>query len=184
MRTWTLLPLLAASLAVASARAEDPPAKTLSSAEMAALLQRIGADLTALRNDVDALRKELRTEGVRGAQTTMDLADLQRRVDSLQDLVQRQNDTLRRAFSYTPPATPPAPATTGTIMLRNRSGYPGTFFVNDQSYLVMPGQSVEVRGVPVGTFTYEIQAEGFGVIRPRVTRTLTAGTPFYLNIDP
>jgi hypothetical protein len=41
-----------------------------------------------------------------------------------------------------------------------------------------------VVGVPVGNFTYEVQAEGFGVIQAAVSRTVNANETFSIFINP
>jgi hypothetical protein len=185
MRIWITLTLLAAGLAATPAAAADP---NPTNSEIAAQLRSIAGDLEALRKEVRDMRRDIGDIGVRGLDTATRMQDLQQRLDALQALVYRSDNGGRRAFAYTPPASdtaqlPQAPPT-GTIILRNFSTVMGTFYINGQGYTAAPGQSVEVRNVPVGTFTYEIAAEGFGVIRPATTRVLSAGSPFYLNINP
>ncbi len=189
MRTWIPLVLLTMALTATSGLAADPPNRD---SDTATQLRAIARDIEALRHDMDALRRDVNDMGVRGADTASRLLDLQQRVDALQALVYRADSAARRAYSYTPPTMPPASETTplpaapptGTIMLRNFSALLGTFVINGQAYSVAPGQSVEVRNVPLGSFTYEIAVEGYGVIRPATTRMLTAGSPYYLNINP
>jgi hypothetical protein len=189
MRTWIPLTLLAAALATTPAAAADPP---VTNDDIARHLKAVMEELTALRRDVASLRRDLTDASLRGADNAERLVDVQRRLDGLQALALRTDDAARRAFSFTPPAGPP-PASdttplpappTGSIMLRNFSSVAGTFVLNGRAWTVMPGQSTEVRNVPVGPFSYEISADGFGVIRPMTTRVLTAGSPFYLNINP
>jgi hypothetical protein len=189
MRTWITLTLVAAALAGAPALAADP---NPSNSEIAAQLRAISDDLRALHAEMRDVRRDIGDIGVRGLDTATRLQEMQQRVDTLQAILYRSDNSGRRAFSFTPPAMPQASDTTplpqapptGTIILRNFSTVTGTFYINGQPYSVAPGQSVEVRNVPLGTFTYEIAADGYGVIRPATTRVLTAGSPYYLNINP
>jgi hypothetical protein len=72
----------------------------------------------------------------------------------------------------------------GTLFVRNFSDVNGTFFINGRPYAVLAGQRMEVRNIPAGTFTFEIQAEGYGVLRPFSSRYLPAGGTYTLSIDP
>jgi hypothetical protein len=189
MRTTILFTVLAAAIAATPTVAADP---NPTPSDIAAQLRAIARDLDALRRDFDAMHRDIGDIGVRGLDNATRLQELQQRVDTLQAIMYRSDSNSRRALSYSPPAMPPASEgaylpqapPTGTVMLRNFSAMMGTFYINGQAYSVAPGQSVEVRNVPVGPFTYEIAAEGYGVIRPATTRVLTTGSPFYLNINP
>ena len=79
--------------------------------------------------------------------------------------------------------TPGTPAATGTIRLENRSGVSATVLLAGRSYVVPPLQSVVVPQY-AGNFTYEVLAEGYGVIRPALTRALGAGETFSIFINP
>ncbi len=161
-------------------------------------------DLDALRTEMDTLRQGLKTEQVRGANCDSEVIALKRRLEEVQALCKKETDSLRRSFSYTPgavpsvplgpnggsdsaslpPDTPPPPPAVGNVLLRNFSDVNGTFFINGRPYAVLAGRSAEVRNIPAGTFTFEIQAEGFGVIRPFSSRYLPAGGTYTLAIDP
>jgi hypothetical protein len=182
MRIWkTLAPaaLLAAALAAAPTLGDEksqqnpPPPKPATLDDIVAQLQKMNDTLTALRQDVQASKAAV--------------ADLQAKFDALKTLVDRHEDFLKNPPRQ-PPAGPPGPApsrslATNTIVLRNLSDVPGTVFVNDQQYDLVPGQVVELPGTPLGPFTREVRAAGW-VIFPRETRTLTAGTPYVINITP
>jgi hypothetical protein len=192
MRTWLMLApaaLLAAVLSAPATRAADET--------NAQKIEQLQKDLADLKSQMEDLRKEVRDSSVRGMGMSNALRDLQQRVDLMQQLLAQQNELLRmqarQAFSYTPPANgaaPPAgvpvPVTPprSVIRLENRYVVPATVYINGQAYPVPPYQTVEVRDVPVGTFTYEVSAEGYGMIRRATTRTLTADRPFRITIDP
>jgi hypothetical protein len=191
MRTWTLwaLPAVLALTLAASARAQQssppPPDKH---EDLAAQLKTLTNEIAGLRREIELLRRDLTDSSLRGARMSVDLHDLEQRLNALQGTVQRQDDAVRRALSINPQAVPGAvPAAvpaTGTIMLRNFSRVAGTFVVNGRGYPVMPGDTLSLERMPAGTFSYEITADGFGVLRPMTTRVLNAGQTFFLNIDP
>jgi polyhydroxyalkanoate synthesis regulator phasin len=167
--------------------------------ELDELRHRVDDLQTQCQKQSDAMRRAFSytppSNGSDSAYRT-EVDELRHRFDQLQAQCQRQSDTMRRAFSYTPPSggsdsalvpaplPPPPPPATGTILLRNFSDVNGTFVINGQPYAVMAGQVMEVRNVPAGTFGYQIEAQGFGVIRTYTSRSLPAGGTFTLNIDP
>jgi hypothetical protein len=186
MRTWMIWALSAVlALTWAAAAPADPPASPPpdKNADLATQLHNLTTELAGLRREIELLRRDLTDAAARGARTSVDVRDLQQRLDAVQNTVNRQDDAVRRALSINP-QTPPTAPSTGTIVLRNRSGVNGTFVINGRAYSVAAGGSMRVEGVPAGTFTYEIDADFFGLLRPLTTRVLSAGQTFYLNIDP
>lgn len=107
---------------------------------------------------------------------TQDLRNIEERLAALEA---RLNSDERR-FSF----TPEAPRRTGTLRLENRSAYEATFTVNGNPYVVPAFETRLVRNVPAGAFTYEIAANGFGVIRPPTTGTVSAGATRVLYVNP
>ena len=191
MRTWTLwaLPAVLALTLAASARAQQTaPSPSDKHEDLSAQLKTLTNEIAGLRREMELLRRDLTDSSVRGARMSVDVHDLEQRLNALQNTVQRQDDAVRRALSINPQAVPgTAPAAvpaTGTIMLRNFSRVGGTFVVNGRAYTVMPGDTLSLERMPAGTFNYEIAADGFGVLRPMTTRVLNAGQTFFLNIDP
>jgi hypothetical protein len=190
MRTWirwALPAVLAVAVAgPAPAQTSSPPPDRNS--ELVSQLHKLTAELASLRGEIEQLRKDLKDAAGREARAPLDVRDLQQRLESIQNALNRQDDAVRRALSINPQALPgagpPAAPATGTIVLRNRSLVNGTFIVNGRPYTVPAGSAATVERVPAGTFTYEIDAEGFGVLRPMTSRVLSAGQTFYLNIDP
>jgi hypothetical protein len=176
--------------------------------DMTDLDMKIGKNLNELRNDLDSLRREvdalkqnLKTEQVRGSHCDQEVSDLKHRLEEVQAQCKKDTENLRRSFSFTPtaptgpsggsdsttlpaPPPPPPPPATGTVLLRNFSDVNATFIVNGQPYAVLAGQTQSVRNIPAGTFTYQIQAEGFGLLRPLSSRYLPPAGTYTLNIDP
>jgi hypothetical protein len=185
-RTKWALPAVLALVVAAPTLAADPPTAPARNPDVGIQLQMIINDLAVLRDEVKALRRDVTSMAVQGAGASVDLRALRERLDALEAAVNRQDDVVRRAFSFTPSAPPP-PATApamGTIVLRNFSGVTGTFYLNGRPYVVAPGARVNVERMPAGSFNYEISADFFGVLRPLTTRVLNPGQTFYLNIDP
>jgi archaellum component FlaC len=161
--------------------------------------QKCKAEVDTLKSELEKLRAQCKQE----AESLRDVAvaDLKRQLEQLRAECKRETESIRRAYSYQPGAPmgpsggsdsaqvpqetmPPPPPAVGTVYLRNFSDVNGTFFINGQPYAVLAGRSVAVRNVPAGTFTYQIQAEGFGVIHPFSSRPLPPGGTYTLTIDP
>jgi hypothetical protein len=209
-RNWKALGLAALLVAaVGTAHGRPDPEKTTSVPKQ---LEDIEAMLRALNKNFDTLRGELRDVSVRGAQAARDVGDLKERLGLLEqqlrtqremlramqavtqdrrDLQDRRLDALerqsqapdavaRRAFSF----TPEAPRRAGTLRLQNRSAYGATVTVNGDPHFVPAFETREIRNMAAGTFTYAVAADGFGVIRPTVTRALNPGEIFTLYINP
>jgi hypothetical protein len=139
-------------------------------------LDRILQDLQSLKKDVE----DMRTAAVQVQATVRDVRDLQRRMELLEQSLERLSaGRTRISSSFTP-----SDAATGTIRLQNRFGVAATVFVNGQAYPVPAFETRRIAGVPASAFTYEVQAEGFGVIQPAVNRTLNANETFSIFINP
>jgi len=112
--------------------------------------------------------------------------DLDERLRSLEALVRRQSELVTtQRFSYTPDAPlRDRLAPTGAIRLQNRSGAGATVFVNGQANYLAPFETRTLAGQPAGSFTYEVLADGFGTIQPRVVRDLRAGEVFTIHVNP
>jgi len=139
-------------------------------------LDRILRDMQTVKSDLE----KLNTVAVQVQATTKDLRELQKRMESLEQAMERlAASRVRVSSSFTP--TEPA---TGTIMVQNRYSVPVTVFVNGQQYPVPSFETRRIAGVPAGNFRYEVQAEGFGVIQPAVPRSLNANETFSIFINP
>ena len=56
--------------------------------------------------------------------------------------------------------------------------------VAGKSHRVGPLETVVLQAQPAGNFSYMVLAEGFGLIRPEVARTLASGETFSITINP
>lgn len=154
--------LLAAVLAPTALRAEE------TTAERIARLQRENDALkiASLQKEIDALRQ---------------------RIEMLERTIRNQDEVLRTQITrqsgyYGPPAGPTngngngaaaAPAT-ATISLRNQFLADAIVTINGRSYRVPAGQTAEVRAVQVGSFDYQVEVDGYGVVLPHRSETLSA----------
>jgi len=130
---------------------------------------------------------DVRTMAVQVQANTRDVQDLKRRMDSLEQAFERYSaGKTRMSSSYTPneppPGTPAAP--TAAIRIQNRYSIPATVYINGQAYQVPAYETRRILGLPAGPFTYEVQAEGYGVIQPAVSRAVSANETFSIFINP
>ena len=84
----------------------------------------------------------------------------------------------------TRPASSDTPTGTGAIHLENRSAVPATVLLGGKSYRLSPLQTMVLASQPAGNFTYSVLAEGYGEIRPALTRVLASGETFTITINP
>jgi hypothetical protein len=140
-------------------------------------------DLQAIQRQLNEIRKKLEDlRTVQDLERAMDSVTFQvfeRRLQRLEEAVARMATVTRTTSGFTPDL-----AGSGTIRLRNRSGYMATIVVNGQPYPVPAYETRLIQGMPAGPFTYEVSANGFGIIQPLVNRTLLANREFTININP
>jgi TolA-binding protein len=141
--------------------------------------------LDRILQEVQGVKRELedvKSLSLQVQNTAKEVRELQRRMESLESSIERLSASrMRVAASYTP--NEPAPAT-ATITLQNRSASPATVFINGQPYPAPANSTRRVAGVPAGAFTYEVQAEGYGVIQPLVNRNVGGNEVFTIFINP
>jgi outer membrane murein-binding lipoprotein Lpp len=138
-------------------------------------LDEISRQLKTLADNVNDIKNQL---GDMSLSTNRTIADLKSRIDALEQRLGRiesQAGGVRRAM---------APPVVGTIRLMNRSAFPATINVNGQPYTVAPGQTRDLAGVAAGAFTYSVEANGFGMIQPPVSRILGADRTFTIYVNP
>lgn len=192
MRSWMTLALIVglAPSSVPSVRADEP-------ADMARELGRLNGNVEALKAQLNKIESDLKTESVTAAGGRAQLRELHDRIGQLErqvaDVINaRSSSTTRNYYApgsnyYTPGNTDVVngpPLNRGVIRLENRYSVPVTVYVNGRAYSVPAYASREVLGMPAGMFTYEIMAEGFGVIQPQVARTLAANGSHNIYINP
>jgi hypothetical protein len=113
-----------------------------------------------------------------------ELRELRRRIDELDARLRalESADRARIARSFNPdaPGTP-----TGTILLQNRTTRSATIVVDGTSYHLAPLQTAAIQSRPLGPVTYEVHAEGWGMIRPpTTTRLASADRPLTIFVGP
>jgi hypothetical protein len=143
-------------------------------------LDNILQELRSLKKDMEVVQAGVKDMGQRVA---TDVNDLKRRMDNLEQTVERLSAGRSRISASFTPADTPLPPPTATLRLLNRHGSPATFFVNGQAYVVPAYSSQSLPRFPVGTFTYEVQADGY-VIQNPVNRTVGANEIFSISVNP
>ncbi|HWG44839.1 MAG TPA: hypothetical protein VN688_18845 [Gemmataceae bacterium] len=167
MRTWTRLALavlLALPFTLAPLHAADPELT-------AQQVEKLRKDLDTLRKDMEALKNEMIANSARGARAAEDLREIK---DLLQRIISRQEQITRQS-GYGPgplPENGAAPASTGTITLRNRYSTAATVHINGRPYVIEPNRTATIAGVPLGTFNYDVDVDGYGLVQPLRSETL------------
>lgn len=174
---------------------------TLSMTGLMVFVPFLGAQSTDVKQSpelakIDALAKQISelAAAIKGAEWEIRIKKLESEVLNLKDSIVRMEslakaDETRRSF-YTPPtpptiaAKPVVPATVGTLRLINSTGFVGTVTINGKDYTVLPSQTVLIPGMPTGEFRYEARADGFGILQPTVTRTLSTAEMFTITLYP
>jgi hypothetical protein len=170
--------------------------------------QQILSELRDIRNAINAQRE---ITDIKMAKQDLELKLLQRRVADLEQKLDRFNsgrvanypeltadelralrerlDRLERrertSSSFTPGdiVTPPLPAM-GSVRIQNRSLVPSTVVVNGTTYFVRGGETVPI-ALPVGSpFVFEVLQDARGFRHPPQQRTVPAGDPWFIYINP
>ena len=175
MRTWTLRALVAlAAFAVAAPvlRAASPEMPVTTDEKLNKILEELAdlntrlslikANQIAQRDEVDRLRVE---------------------VDRLNDDVRRLSKATTTTAASINPEAPVSPLVSANIVMENRYNAPATVVLNNQNYVVLPGQRVSVPAT-VGRFTYAVYTDDFGLVQPPTNRFLTPGRDFPIVIHP
>jgi hypothetical protein len=171
-RTLRPLGLAAALLAAAPVLAADPELPDKDK------LDKILREVQDVKRELNDLRT---TAAVQAQSTAKDVRELQRRMEELERSLERvAAGRTRVSASFTP--SEPA-AGTATVRIQNRYEVPATVYVNGQPITVPPYETRRTSVAP-GTFSYEVQANGFGVIRPTVSRTVNPNETYSIFINP
>lgn len=126
-------------------------------------IEKAQGDIDGLKRQVGQLQLE-EMDGVR-----RQLAQIQKDVDDLKART-------ARISTYQPQAPTPAPST-GRIRIVNAFTVPQTIVLNNRAYPVNPGAVLNVEGVPVGMFAYEVLG-----VQAAVNRSLAANETFTITI--
>lgn len=169
------LPVLMACATLAPAQSSDVKQPSTDSAKLDALSAQV---------------KQL-TESIKAAEWEARLKKLESEIQNLKDASVRmetliKSDETRRSY-YQPPVTaakPVAPQATATLRLVNTTGFVGTVTINGKDYTVLPMQTVLIPGMPTGEFRYEAKVDGFGLLQPAVSRTISASEMFTITLYP
>lgn len=105
-----------------------------------------------------------------------ELIILKDQISRLEQAINKLSST-RVAASFNPTAT-------GTIKIANTSYSNASVIINGKVYKVQANQTLPVPNVNSGDFTYEVLADGFGIIQKQTTRSLAANETFTINIYP
>lgn len=158
MRTWTRIAavLLLTVPFTASAFCADPE---ITDKKRIADLEQAVKDL---KYDMEILKAKVDTSNLRGAKTAEDLQliiSMLKTMPTQQDVVARQAGYDARSNATVPNVAMPA---TSTITLENVFSTPATVRINDREFRIEPYQTRKISGVPVGTFRYSVDVDGYG----------------------
>jgi hypothetical protein len=171
-----------------------PPPNPASAEAVAKQLDALKKALAEIERDLKQALGHLERDVELGTQNTQrEIDDLKKQVGKLQQEVEALTKRLAvapnvaslygpppAATGASPPSVAPAPSSTGRVQLVNGYTEVMTILVNNQSYMVMPGETRIISPVPTGTFTYQV----LGVQPQLQTRTLAANETFTITIQP
>lgn len=135
--------------------------------------------LDTITSQIDGLRKDI---GLLRQANTGDFAAINKRVadmeEKLKSLETRLNQAATRIARFPPTnGTPP----TGRLRLVNSFNRNATVFLNDMAHRLEPGRTVEVN-LPAGPYNFWVAVDGFAMVQPPTTGTLTAGASRTIEI--
>ena len=144
------------------------------------------ADVTS----IDAIQTQLKEiqislQSIKSADHELKLKKIEAEISILKDQMSRMEQAItklaatRVAASFTP-----AVAANGTIKIANTSGANTSVIINGKVYKAQANQTLSVPNQNAGDFTYEVLADGFGIIQKQTTRSLAANETFTINIYP
>lgn len=128
---------------------------------------------------------QLAIQSIKSADHESKLKKIEAEITILKDQVSRMEQSIsklaatRVAASFTPPAS-----ANGTIKIVNTSGANTSVLINGKVYKVQANQTLSLPNQNVGEFTYEVLADGFGIIQKQTTRSIAANETFTINIYP
>jgi outer membrane murein-binding lipoprotein Lpp len=178
MRTWmrlVLAVLLATPFTSALVRADSSDQLKPPSTDQK--LDKLQKDVDTLRSEINALQTKVLALAVRQDTPAAELREILRRLDNLALKLEagiRQPTTRESGAGPGPlPAGPGngAPASTGTITLRNQYSAVATVHINGRSFVIEPNRTATL-SVPLGTFNYEVEVDGYGMVQPLRSETL------------
>lgn len=178
MKSTTLmfsLPVLMACATLAPAQSSDVKQSSTDSAKLDALSAQVKQLADSIKSaDWEARLKKLESE-------IQNLKDASVRMETL-----IKADEARKSYYQAPvtAAKPVVPQPSATLRLMNTTAFVGTVTINGKDYTVLPGQTVLIPGMPTGEFRYEAKVDGFGLLQPAVSRTISASEMFTITLYP
>ncbi len=165
MRTWTrFVPAVLLVLPFTSAASGADPEMTPTQQ-----IEKLQKDMDALRREVKTLQADVLNNGVRGARLEEEMREIRKLLQNLDQMASAQ-EKIRR-YGPPPDAVPAAPPT-GTITVRNQYTADATIHLNGRPYRVPAGQDVRIGNVPLGPINYDVDVDGYGIVRPLRTEML------------
>lgn len=128
---------------------------------------------------------QLSIQAIKSADHDSKLKKIEAEISILKDQVSRMEQTIsklaatRVAASFTPPVS-----ANGTIKIANTSSTNTSVIINGKVYKIQANQTLSIPNQNIGDFTYEVLADGFGIIQKQTTRSLGASETFTINIYP
>jgi hypothetical protein len=184
--TWKLVRLvavLAALFAAANLFAGDPE-KPLTDAEKLDKILKQLTDLTKKTDDIAKKAEDARyMADTKFASVDDQLRLLTERIAKLEEAA-RKASTIVRESRFEPTPLPAKPLGFGAIVLQSTWGGPATVTVNDMRYVVPPYETITLPNLPVGNYTYDVQVNGYGLVRGPITRYLDNNTRMVISVYP
>jgi hypothetical protein len=146
-------------------------------------IEQLKTEMKLLEMKLAQLEQKLDRNGPGRTSNYPDLTPEQLR--DLRDRVERLERRERMSSSFTPGDTvnPPAPLL-GSVRIQNRALTAATVVVNGTTYLVRGGETVPI-ALPVGSaFVFEVLQDARGFRHPPQQRTVPAGDPWFIFINP
>jgi hypothetical protein len=132
-------------------------------------------EIETLKKKLEAHRRaieDLRNEVNQLQSLAAELRIIHQKLDGISQQVTRQSRYFDPNGQNPPNGGAPVPGK-GAITLRNQYTAAATFRINDRTYTVQPGNKLTVTGVPVGTVTFEVSVDGYGVVQRSTAVSLT-----------
>ena len=140
--------------------------------------------------NIDSIQTQLKEiqlslQSIKSADHELKLKKIEAEISILKDQISRMEQAIsklaatRVAASFTP-----AVSANGTIKIANTSSANTSVIINGKVYKAQANQTLSVPNQNTGDFTYEVLADGFGIIQKQTTRSLTANETFTINIYP
>ena len=169
------LPVLMACATLAPAQSSDVKQSSTDSAKLDAL----SAQVKQLADSIKSADWELRLKKLESE--IQNLKDANVRMETL-----LKADETRKSYYQAPvmAAKPVVPQPTAAPTQINTSAFVGTVTINGKDYTVLPSQTVLIPGMPTGEFRYEAKVDGFGLLQPAVSRSISPSERFTITLYP